>query len=67
MAAKLIEQDYNVQKVCRDLIEYLKANEPYGPLQLTDQDIQFANKIGYTDAIRNIEKFIVEGGHGWLN
>ena len=63
VAANIIEPDYNVPKVLRVLIEYLRANEPYGPLQLTDPEIQFANKVGYVDAIRNIEKFIVEGGH----
>ena len=62
MAATITEPEIRPEIIKR-AIEYLKENEPYGPLQLTDHDIQFANKIGYKDAIRILEKFVVEGGY----
>ena len=61
MAAKLIEPDCKVPKVFRDLIEYLKENDPMGECSLDDSNSAMSCRVGYQNAIRNIEKFIVEG------
>lgn len=62
MSATIIEPEIKPD-IIKKAIEYLRENEPYGPVQITDPDIQFANKIGYMDAILMLEKFTVEGGY----
>lgn len=61
METNTIEPDYNVQKVPRDLIEYLRANDPMGERSLDDSNSVMSCRVGYKNAIRNIEKFIIEG------
>lgn len=63
MSTKIMEPEPDTSKVFIDLIEYLKENDPMGERSLDDSNSAMSCRVGYQNAIHNIEKFIVEGLH----
>ena len=62
MAATIIEPEMKPE-IIKKAIEYLKANDPLGERSLDDSNDVMSCRVGYQNAIRNIEKFVFDGGY----